>query len=225
MGGKVPPLWGGERPHWLPDSGGKHWGVIALLDYGAEPFELEGRSPLGVNMAARTEAFTRMNLWWDNRFGRQGSTLRGQEQREWCMRARAAGLRGYYVPGMVLRHVVPRDRLNKSYFRRWMYWNGISRAVLYRTSGVDMESEDKTGTMPHPAHIAGTPTHIFRGLLRSLAYMILASLRGDETEAFTREMYAWFYAGIIRQRWQDRREPLVAVIGAPPTQQHMAKAN
>ncbi|HVG38038.1 MAG TPA: glycosyltransferase family A protein, partial [Pyrinomonadaceae bacterium] len=90
VGGKVLPLWRGEPPVWLPNKGGKHWAVIALLDYGTEPFELVNRSPLGVNMAVRMRAHTELGLLWDNRFGRQGSTLRGQEQREWCMRARAA---------------------------------------------------------------------------------------------------------------------------------------
>lgn len=213
VGGRVYPLWGGERPAWLPNRGGKHWAVIALLDYGDEPFELASRSPLGVNMGVRTEAFTRMNLWWDNRFGRQGGTLRGQEQREWCMRARAAGLRGWYVPGMRLRHVVPHDRLNKQYFRRWMYWNGISRAILYKTSGVDMESrEDSKFNFAKAPHIAGVPRYMYRKLLRSAVERVI---RRDPVESFENEMRAWFYLGVIKQRWQDRKQRPQQTSGQP----------
>ena len=55
VGGRVLPIWGGERPAWLPDHGGKHWAVIALLDYGPAPIEFGARVPLGVNMAFRRE--------------------------------------------------------------------------------------------------------------------------------------------------------------------------
>ena len=97
VGGKVLPIWGGPRPAWLPDRGGKHWAVIALLDYGSEPLEFGARVPLGVNMAFRRAAFDRAGLL-DPQTGRKAGTLLGQEVREWCIRARAAGVRGFYVP-------------------------------------------------------------------------------------------------------------------------------
>ena len=90
VGGKVLPIWGGPRPAWLPEHGGKHWAVIALLDYGPEPIEFGDRVPLGVNMAFRRTAFDRAGLL-DPNTGRKAGTLLGQEVREWCIRARAAG--------------------------------------------------------------------------------------------------------------------------------------
>jgi glycosyltransferase involved in cell wall biosynthesis len=38
IGGKVYPLWRGERPSWMPAHHSRHWAVVALLDAGAEPF-------------------------------------------------------------------------------------------------------------------------------------------------------------------------------------------
>ncbi|MEJ7709148.1 MAG: glycosyltransferase [Pyrinomonadaceae bacterium] len=58
VGGKVLPIWEGDRPAWLPNRGGTHWAVIALLDYGPEPLEFGKRVPLGINMAIRRDAFT-----------------------------------------------------------------------------------------------------------------------------------------------------------------------
>ena len=162
VGGKVLPIWQGPRPEWLPDRGGQHWAVIALLDYGPEPIKLVNRSPLGVNMAIRREAFSRLGLWWDNRVGRQGNTLRGQEQREWCVRARAAGLKGFYTPDMIVHHIVPQDRLNKKYFRRWMYWNGISRSILYRMSGLDIEGREQAKPDPSEAAQVADPGTVVR---------------------------------------------------------------
>src|SRR5688572_23379325 len=126
IGGKVLPIWSAPRPVWLPNQGGRHWAVIALLDYGPTPIQFGSRVPLGVNMAFRREAFERAGLW-DNRVGRKAGTLLGQEVREWGLRARAAGLTGFYAPDMVIHHVISPDRLTKRYFRRWFYWHGISR--------------------------------------------------------------------------------------------------
>ncbi len=143
VGGKALPVWSGKRPNWLPNRGGKHWGVIALLDYGPEPIEFGDRVPLGVNMVFRRESFVRAGLW-DNSIGRKAGTLLGQEVREWTQRARVAGLRGFYSPDLVVHHVIPQDRLTKKYFRRWFYWHGISRAILYQNNRLDMESPERT---------------------------------------------------------------------------------
>ena len=142
VGGRVLPIWGGSRPAWLPDHGGKQWAVVALLDYGPDPIEFGTRS------AARRQhgvqrAFERAGLF-DPHTGRRAGTLLGQEVREWCIRARKAGLRGFYIPELSLRHIIPADRLNKRYFRRWFYWRGISRALLYERSGLDMEAPEQT---------------------------------------------------------------------------------
>ena len=112
VGGRVLPIWGGPRPDWLPDHDGRHWAVIALLDYGPEPIEFGNRVPLGVNMAFHRRAFDRAGLF-DPHTGRRAGTLLGQEVREWCIRARQSGVRGFYSPDLSLRHIIPADRLRK----------------------------------------------------------------------------------------------------------------
>jgi glucosyl-dolichyl phosphate glucuronosyltransferase len=208
VGGKVLPIWDAPRPAWLPNRGGQHWAVIALLDFGPQPLEF-GRNgiawPLGVNLAIRRDAFARTGSW-DNRFDRQGNTLRGQGQREWCLRARQAGLRGFYAPRMIVQHIVPAERLTRGYFRRWFYWHGISRAILYEHQRLDMESPDHTRldftTVPH---VAGVPPYMFRTALRSMAGVVRGGLRKDPVATFEHELWLWFFAGAVRQRWKDRR--------------------
>ena len=200
VGGRVLPIWGGPRPAWLPNHGGKHWAVIALLDYGPEPIEFGARVPLGVNMAFRRSAFERAGLF-DPGTGRKAGTLLGQEVREWCIRARAAGLRGFYVPELTLRHIIPAARLNKAYFRRWFYWRGISRAMLYEKAGLDMEAPEQTAldfrTVPH---VFGVPRYLYRKAIASLAACLRAAIRRDMVAAFEHELWVWFFAGIFRQR-------------------------
>jgi GT2 family glycosyltransferase len=177
--------------------------VIALLDYGDQPIEFGARVPLGVNMAFRRSAFDRAGLF-DPHTGRRAGTLLGQEVREWCIRARRAGLRGFYLPGMAVEHIIPADRLRKPYFRRWFYWRGISRALLYERAGLDMEAPEQTtldfSTVPH---IAGVPRYLYRKALAAAIGWARSTWRRDAIEAFDHETWLWFFAGIVRQRWRD----------------------
>jgi glycosyltransferase involved in cell wall biosynthesis len=211
VGGRVLPIWGGPRPRWLPDRGGRQWAVIALLDYGGVPLRFGRRVPLGVNMAFRRAAFDRAGLL-DPRIGRKAGTLLGQEVREWCIRARAAGVEGWYVPEMVVHHVIPPSRLTKQYFRRWFYWRGISRAQLYQKAGLDMESPEDTRldfrTVPH---ILGVPRYLFRKALGTAAAWIRRAFQRDPVARFEDELWLCFFCGVVVQRVKDRRARSAAV--------------
>ena len=205
VGGKALPIWSAPRPDWIPDRGGTHWAVLALLDYGNEAFEFGPRVPLGVNLVIRASAFSDQRLWWDNAYDRKGGSLRGQGQREWCLRATRQGLRGFYIPTMVVHHKVPGERLNKNYFRRWMYWKGVSRAILYTQTGRDMEAPEMSrldySTVPH---ILGVPRYMYKTFLKSVAAMVRGWVRRDRVAAFDREMWLWFFAGVLHQRMGRR---------------------
>ena len=205
VGGKVTPIWGGPKPAWLPVTGGRLWGAIALVDFGAEPFDFGARMPLGVNMAFRREVFARVG-GWDPRIGRKAGTLLGQEVREWCLRARAAGVRGCYAPNLTVQHIIPASRLNRQYFRRWFYWRGISRALLYQQGALDMENP-QAGPVDFTRipHIGGVPRYLVRTALSQAWGMVRCALRGDWARAFEHELWLWMFAGIVRQRWHDRR--------------------
>jgi glucosyl-dolichyl phosphate glucuronosyltransferase len=208
VGGRVLPIWGAPRPAWLPDRGGKQWAVIALLDYGDQPIEFGARVPLGVNMAFRREAFERAGFF-DPATGRKAGTLLGQEVREWCIRARQAGLTGSYLPGMVVHHVIPADRLKKSYFRRWFYWRGISRAILYERAGLDMEAPERTTLdFCKVPHIVGVPRYLYRRAFTNAVQWLVASIRRDPVAAFEHETWLWFFFGILKQRFTDTARPV-----------------
>lgn len=214
VGGKVLPLWKGPRPSWLPHRPGPHWAVLALQDHGDSVLEFGVNGipwPLGINTATRREAFERTDLF-DNRLGRKAGTLRNQAQREWHLRARAAGLRGCYLPDMVVHHVVEPERLRKQYFRRWYYWHGISRAILFTKLGVDMDSPDNSRhDFSKIPQIAGVPRYMYRTLATHVRDFVLALLRRDAMAAFQHELWLCFFAGVVKQRWAERN----VVIPAP----------
>jgi len=210
VGGKALPIWRAPQPPWIPNHPGRQWAVIALLDLGPEPipyFRDAHRVPLGVNMAFRRDAFERAGLW-DNRVGRRKGTLLGQEVRQWALRAQAAGLRGYYVPTMVIWHVVHSNRLNKGYFRRWFYWHGVSRALMYRDAWIDMEApEERSLDYSRVPHIFGVPRFYYRKVLSETRRVVSSVWKRDSASAFDAELWLWFFAGVIHRRWQDRRLP------------------
>jgi len=212
VGGRVDPIWGGQKPAWLRERNGLHANVIALLDHGDRVREFGcGISwPLGVNVAYRRDVFERVGLF-DNRLGHKTGTVRNQAQREWHLRARAAGARGFYVPEMVVHHLVARDRLEKQYFRRWLYWHGISRAMLFLQRGFDME-EPELERPPYAGdrQVGGVPLHLIRKALRSTLSLMWQTLKGNVAAAFEYELWLCFFAGVVRQRWADRHLPIAA---------------
>jgi glycosyltransferase involved in cell wall biosynthesis len=204
VGGRVLPLWGGPQPRWLPNRGGHLWAVIALLDFGPKPVAFGKRVPLGVNMAFRRSALDTVG-GFNPRIGRKAGTLLGQEVREWCLRAHGAGLVGFYSPDIVVQHVIPADRLRKPYFRKWFYWRGISRAMLYADTGLDMEApEQSTLDYSKVPHVLGIPRYMFRSALIAVRDIVAATLRRDPIQAFEREAWLCFFAGIVSQRVKDR---------------------
>jgi len=210
VGGRVLPLWGGPKPSWLAERNGLHTKVIAVLDHGDQVLEF-GRTiswPLGVNVAYRREVFERVGLF-DNRLGRKSGTLRNQAQREWHLRARALGIRGFYLPDMAVRHLVNPGRLEKQYFRRWLYWHGISRAMLFLHGGFDMEEPElENPPFAGDRTTAGVPVHLFHKAFRTARSFVWHTLRGHESAAFEYELWLCFFAGIVRQRWADRKLPV-----------------
>jgi glycosyltransferase involved in cell wall biosynthesis len=203
VGGRVLPIWRGTRPGWLADRPGKQWAVIALLDYGPEILEFGIRVPLGVNMAFTRTAFDRVGLF-DPETGRRAGTLLGQEVREWCIRARKVNVRGFYVPAMTVQHVIPENRLTKQYFRRWFYWRGISRAMLYERARLDMEEPESTALdFSKVPHLFGVPRYLFRSAATSALTGLRDAYTGRMASAFDHELSVWFFAGILRQRIRD----------------------
>ena len=80
---------------------------------------------------------------------------------------------------------------------------------MYKTKGLDMESpEDSVMDFSTVPHIAGIPRYMFRTYLQSFFKMISARVRGDEVTAFENELGLWFFAGVAKERWKERRQPI-----------------
>jgi glycosyltransferase involved in cell wall biosynthesis len=199
VGGPVYPLWRRPPPSWLAHGSPVYQKALGLQDHGSEPLEYGRRIswPLGVNVACRRGVFERVGLF-DGRLGRVAGTLRNQAQREWHLRARAAGARGFYLPRMAVDHLVAADRLEKRYFRRWFYWHGISRALLCRNGGFDVEEPEPGQTHAGERHLLGLPLALYVKALRSTRSAVWRSIRRDAS-ALEYELWLCFFAGLLRE--------------------------
>jgi len=52
-------------------------------------------------------------------------------------------------------------------------------------------------------HLLGVPRYLYRKALASLRDALTSAIRGDELASFDHELWVWFFAGILRQRWRD----------------------
>lgn len=217
VGGPVYPLWRRSPPSWLTADSAVYQKVLGLQDHGSQPLAY-GRSiswPLGVNVAYRRGVFDTVGFF-DGRLGRVAGTLRNQAQREWHLRARATGARGFYLPGMVVDHIVATDRLEKQYFRRWFYWHGISRALMCRNGSLNVEEPESGVTHSGELSLLGLRLSLYHKALRSARSLAWHSIRGDAS-AFEYELWLCFFTGLLRASLTHRGRSATEPAGACAT--------
>lgn len=155
-GGRIIPVWTGDRPSWL-ESGGAHaprsgvrlCGPLVSFDHGEEPCEIRVL-PFGANMAFKRAAFEKYGMFRTD-LGR-GSGVGLGEDSEFGARLLRAGDKLAYAPGAVVYHPVPKARLKKAHFQSHSFHSG---RYMVRVDG-----------LPENAVLwFGVPRYLFRSLL------------------------------------------------------------
>lgn len=96
-----------------------------------------GRIPGGGNMAIRRSAIRRYGVF-DTSLGYVGDKLIGGEECDLFERLQIAEAKYYYVPGAVMYHIIPKEKLTQAYLSRLSYNVGVSqvrRARYYHRIG------------------------------------------------------------------------------------------
>ena len=128
-GGKVIPLYETGRPRWM--SRFTERPIAGTLDLGTREKPFKKGYPAGGNMAVRREAFDRYGVF-DTSLGRTGAALTGGEEKELFHRISAEGNEVWWVPGAVIYHLIPPEKLTTDYFRRLSRGVGASERVRTR---------------------------------------------------------------------------------------------
>lgn len=131
-GGEIIASYPSGRPAWM--SRYTEIPIANPMSFGScvRPFPA-GKIPGGGNMAFRREALVRCGAF-DPALGRVGGKLTGGEESDLFERLRRAGEELWYVPGAVMWHIIPPEKLTEEYFRRLCYNIGVSqrtRALIH----------------------------------------------------------------------------------------------
>lgn len=119
VGGKVLPLWEAPPPRWLTEEFYKY---LALRDLGDEEIRLTKPRLFGANLVVLSRMFKTYGLF-NTEIGRKKDKLYAGEESELIERLLRGGEKVIYAPRLAVHHVIPKKRLNKQYFRKWVFHN------------------------------------------------------------------------------------------------------
>jgi glycosyltransferase involved in cell wall biosynthesis len=189
VAGRVLPLWETPPPSWM--SPALH-GVLAIPDNGDQPFVIDADNPrivpIGANMAIRRDVVGRIGGLRED-LGKLEGSLRTGEDHEFFLRMLHAGYDGRYEPRALVHHFVPRERLDRGYFRRWLYQNGQDVARLRRAYPWNVR------------RLFGVPRYLWREAAGDVWTMIRAAARGDEAARFAAEVRLTWLGGYAYEAW------------------------
>lgn len=124
--GKVEPIWGSKRPKWLTD---KLLPMITILNWSEKPFFLKKEQWfVGTNMAFPKKLLN--DIGFDTNLGRVGRSLLSGEEVYLREELEKRNLKSYYDPKVLVKHIVPKNRLNKRWFKKRFWWQGITNAII-----------------------------------------------------------------------------------------------
>lgn len=129
-GGRIVAEYPEGRPAWM-----SRWTEMPIanpMDFGSDvrPFPA-GRVPGGGNMAFRCAGIASYG-GFDPSLGRVNGELIGGEENDYFERLLRGGETIWYVPGAVMYHIIPPEKLTETYFRRLCYQVGVSQRLRAR---------------------------------------------------------------------------------------------
>ena len=186
IGGPCLPRWGAVPPSWMPTS---YRGVIGYVDDGDRVMVFGKDAPgilMGGNAVVRRRVVHRAGEFLPALGPRPERRLMSGEDEDFYGRLLSAGAYGLYIPGLKIYHYVPPERLTKQYYRRWCFWNGVSRSVIERHRPSHVIRVGKV-----PRYLYGTAV---RGLMR-VARPFHRKL--DAPSRFAAELAMWHLLGFV----------------------------
>lgn len=190
VGGRIVAVWNCSKPAWLEkmDRSYPLLAVITAFDKGEQPHELRS-PPYTANAAFRRAVFDRVGLFRTD-LGRQGASLMGGEDTEFCHRIMDAGCRIMYQPKAVVSHPVEQSRTEKKYFLSYYFHYG---RLLIRVAGMPQ----------NVTCLWGMPRHLLREFLENLLRWIFSL---NPQRRFYYKLETWLRAGKLVECYRELRK-------------------
>jgi glucosyl-dolichyl phosphate glucuronosyltransferase len=186
IGGPCLPRWDTAPPRWMPR---RYRGVIGHVDDGDRVMVFGQDAPgilVGGNAVIRRRVVMRAGYFLPSLGPRPELRQLSGEDEDLYVRLITLGAHGLYIPGLKIYHYVPAERLTKKYYRRWCFWNGVSRSII-------------EGLRPSPvARVGKVPRYMYGSALRGLL-RVLSSFRRplDLSSRFAAELAIWHLFGFV----------------------------
>ncbi|MBC7538857.1 MAG: glycosyltransferase family 2 protein [Bacteriovorax sp.] len=182
-------------PEWLPPS--NSISIIACHDekIQQQPLSLEDAIFWGGNCVVKRSAINTVGEF-DNILGRSGiRKALGCEDFDMQHRLLKAGFSGWYFPTLRILHWVPESRLNKKYFRYWMFWSGYSARQFYFLKEYE-KSHDKLWF--------GIPRWNYKNILKAIyAHLDNCITLSESKNIFDSELKLRWYLGYFLARYDE----------------------
>jgi glucosyl-dolichyl phosphate glucuronosyltransferase len=185
VGGRVDPIWQGERPPWLSD---KIAGSLTIVDWGPRERVIADLSQawlVGANMVVPKRLLESAG-GFNPRLDRYKDILLSSGDVFLQKQLSQKGYKILYVPSISISHVVPASRLVQSWFCRRYYWQGISDAVMHSIEHAPTRRQRIRAASARAARLLRSPKRLF-----SLA------ARTDNPDLFTQKCLALIDIGFI----------------------------
>ncbi|MBR8830313.1 MAG: hypothetical protein N5P05_003408 [Chroococcopsis gigantea SAG 12.99] len=134
-GGKVSLIWpeGHGQPYWMSDDLA---GALGLFDLGDDVVYINSPNltPRGLNYSIRRD-FLESVGGFDTNLGRVGKKLLSNEELYMTEQALKKGWQVAYIPTALVAHNVSLERLEKQWFYRRSWWQGISEHYREEVGG------------------------------------------------------------------------------------------
>lgn len=192
VGGKILPLWPMAPPRWLTR---EHWWPLPVVDYGEVRRLSTAQHPLilpTANASFRRALFERIGLF--------SPEFSGREDLELLIRLWRAGLKGIYVPEVVVEAEIEVERLAKRYHRRWHSTTGHFNSLM-RLSEVMGRDGQLIDEAPDSARLFGVPAFLYKELMIQCARWFPAIALRHESLAFQHESRVRYLISYIRTRY------------------------
>ena len=137
VGGEIDPVWEAPRPAWLDDELLKP--LSARLGWSATPVTLKPDEWICEVNSAYLKAPLLKHGGFPEHLGRMGLNLLSGENAVNILLA-ADGGTFYFDPDILVRHMISSDRATMAWFRRRMYWQGITTFLVQaylKQNGID----------------------------------------------------------------------------------------
>jgi glycosyltransferase involved in cell wall biosynthesis len=139
FGGKVVLKFLGRKPLWLE---GIFRSYLAELDWGLDDCEIEDHQYLvGANFSFKKEVFEKVG-GFNEGVGLKGNNLLSNDELDFITSTRKQGRKIIYSPGILITHLIPRERTSLKYLLRKSYFQGKADAILLRKTNPNFDEED-----------------------------------------------------------------------------------